>query len=423
MTRIGRAATRVVAAAIALAALVTGLPSGTPGVVAGSPNAVTEWSRIAQDAWSTARPGSSGMVVHALVHIAIHDAVVAIEGGSEPFFGTPPVTRPADADAAVAAAARDVLVARIDGPKEDQVEAAYAAYLAGIADGAAKTNGITVGRAAAAAVLADRVGDGLDDTVPWVQPTPGPGVFEPFPTSPPADVKIARLRPIALESRSQFRPGPPAALTSSTYARDLAEVAALGRADSTVRTAAQTAQARFWSENPFVQWNRTLRELAIARGLDRAETARFMAMTTVSFADGLVACFDAKYRYTWWRPMHAIPRADTDGNPATVADPTWTPLLVVNHPEYPTGHGCTSGAILEAIRAYFGTGNVKLTVSSTAPGAGPARTYRNLNAVRHDVFMARIYGGLHYRSTMETGFELGKHVGRYVTRHHFAALD
>jgi hypothetical protein len=422
MTRQRRPRIATLTAGLMVAALVAGTGGWVPRVAAATPNPITHWNLVSQNANVAGRPGVSGIYVNALVHVAMYDAVVAIEGGAEPFTSSPSVTGPADADAAVAAAARDVLVARVPS-QATTVQAAYDAFLALIPDGAAETNGIAVGQAAAAAVLAERTGDGLDNTVGWVQPATGPGVFEPFPAAPPVEQKFTQIRPIALLSNDQFRPGPPTPLSSDEYAADFNEVKAIGRVDSALRTGKQTETARFWADNPFVQWNRTNRELAVAKGLSRFEAARFLAMVTVANADGLVACFDAKYHYLWWRPLHAIPRAGTDGNGATIADPTWTPLLVVNHPEYPSGHGCASGAVLAAIEAYFGTGKVTITVSSNIAGAGAPRTFTRLNEVRHEIFMARIYGGLHFRSTMGAGFNLGKHVGRYISRNHFAVTD
>jgi hypothetical protein len=346
----------------------------------------------------------------------MYDAVVAIKGGSEPFISSPAVTWPADPNAAVAAAARDVLVTRVPA-QAASVDAQYAAYLGAIADGPPKSHGIAVGQAAAAAVLLDRTGDGFDNEVPWVQPPTGPGVFEPVAPTTPIDVKFGQVRPLVLRSAVQVQPGPPERLRSARYARDFAEVKSLGRATDSDRTPEQTETALFWSENPMVQWNRSLRELAMARGLSLRETARMMAMAIVSSADSLITCWYWKYHYVWWRPVHAIQRADTDGNRATKADPAWQSLLVVNHPEYPSGHGCSTGAIVPALRAFFGTGRVEISISSTVTGT--TRTYARLGDVSKDVFMARIYGGLHFRSTMEAGFDIGKHVTRFVVHHAF----
>lgn len=415
MTRSGRLSRTGMIIVFAMSALVTGAPSAVAHG-AGGPNAVTDWSLISQNAVVVGRPPTSAIYLQAMVHVSMYDAVVAIRGGSKPFISSPPATRPADANAAVAAAARDILVARVPG-QAASVDAQYATYLAGIVDGAAKSNGIAVGKAAAAAVLLDRTGDGFDTEVPWVQPPTGPGVFEPVAPTTPIDVKFGGVRPFVLRSANQVRPGPPERLGSARYARDFAEVKSLGRAADSDRTPEQTETALFWSENPMIQLNRTLRELAIARGLSLRETARMLAMATVALADSLIVCWNWKYKYVWWRPVHAIQRADTDGNGRTTADPAWQSLLVVNHPEYPSGHGCSTGAMVPALQAYFGTDRVRISVSSTVTGT--TRTYARLSRVSKDVFVARIYGGLHFRSTMEAGFGIGEDVARIVARSAF----
>jgi hypothetical protein len=419
MNHVRRLASAVAAVVIALGAILSGAPTSPPVARAAGPNAVTDWSLISQGAVIQGRPATSAIYLQAIVHVAIYDAVVAIEGGAKPFASSPHVARPASTAAAVAAAAHDVLIARA-GAQASQVEAAYTTYLAGISDGAAKDNGLAVGHAAATAVLADRAADHFDAVVPWVQPPTGAGVFEPVAPTTPIDVKLGGVRPFVLNSAVQFRPGPPVALTSAEYAADFAEVKALGRATDSARTTKQTESAMFWSENPMVQWNRTLRELAIARGLGNRDTARLLAMTNVASADSLITCWAAKYSYLRWRPVHAIQRALTDGNPATSPDPAWQSLLVVNHPEYPSGHGCSSGAIVPAISEFFGTNLVPITISSTVTGT--SRMYSNVRAISKDIFMARIYGGLHFRSTMAAGFNLGTHVSRYVLDSTFQAI-
>lgn len=410
-----RAAAVAIAAALIVVLTARG-PVGVQRVAAAGSNAVTDWALISQNAVIVGRPAGSGFYLQAIVLVAINDAVAAVDGGTRPLVGSPPVSRPADADAAVAAAARDVLVARVPG-QAATVQSAYDAYLAGITDGAAKTNGIAVGHAAATAVLADRADDNFDVDPPYVQPTPGPGVFEPVLPTKPVDIKMGDVKPIVLPNAEDFVPGPPPALTSEEYAVDFAEVKALGRKTGSTRTPQQTETALFWSENTVVQLNRTFRELALERGFSRAETARLMTMTFVSGADSVIVCLRAKYHYMLWRPVHAIQRADTDGNPATEPDPEWQSLLVVNHPEYPSGHSCITGAVVPALDAYFGTDRDPITVSSTVTGT--SRTYPSFKAMGRDVFMARIYGGLHYRFTMGEGFNLARHVARYVISHAF----
>jgi PAP2 superfamily len=407
-------------------ALALGAPISTPPAAAAGSNSVTDWSLISQDAVIVGRPAGSAVYLHAIVLIAMHDAVVAVDGGADPLISAPIVTRPADGDAAVAAAAHDVLVARVPA-QAATVQQEYDDYLAAIPDGPAKSNGVAVGQAAAAAVLADRADDRFDQDPDWVQPTPGPGVFEPVLPTKPVDIKLGGVKPIALPRdddgtvADSFLPGPPPSLTSDEYAADFNEVKALGRATGSTRTPEQTETALFWSENTPRQWNRTLRELAISKGFDRVETARLLAMAFVSSADSLIVCFAAKYHYVFWRPVHAIQRADTDGNPATEPDPEWQSRLVVNHPEYPSGHSCASGGVIPALEEFFGTSNVEVTVSSTVTGT--SRTYPSFKAIGRDISAARIYGGLHFRFSMGVGFSLAKHVARHVLTNYFTTNE
>ena len=412
----------VAAATIAVAALGTGAPSASRAAAAG-PNAVIDWSTVSAKAVVIGRPGGSSTYLHAIAIVAIHDAVAAIDGGTSALISSPPVQLPADTDAAVAAAAHDVLVARVPG-QASQVQAAYDSYLAGIADGAAKTNGIAVGQAVAADVLADRADDGFNRDPDWAQPNPGPGVFEPVAPSKPVDIKMGAVKPLVLPMGDDgtvddsFLPGPPIPLTSEEYAADFNEVKALGRKDGSSRTPEQTETALFWAESPVIQWTRTFGDLALARGLDRIETARLFAMTFVASADSLIVCLKAKYRYVFWRPVHAIQRADTDGNPATEPDPEWQSLLVINHPEYPSGHACGTGAIVAALQSYFGTDRVEVMMSSTVTNT--TRTFPGFRAMGRDVFAARIYSGLHFRFSMGVGFSMARHVARYVLANAFA---
>jgi hypothetical protein len=409
----------------AMAAIVTVLVVGATGTSAApsvvtTDNAIVHWSGIAASAIVVGRAPASSAVLGGMVHGAMYDAVAAVEGGLEPF--ATGVTAPpgASADAAVAQAARDVLVARVPG-QAPAVEVAYAAYMASIPDGSAKDAGKAVGTAAAAGMLAMRSGDRFDDVVPYVQAPSGPGVFEPIAATPPVDPKLAFVRPFTYESPSDYRPDGPLELTSKRYARDLAEVQAYGRAVSAVRTPAQTETVRFHTEQTFFQFNRTLRELVDARGLDLRESARLLGYVNVATADTMIACWEAKYHYNFWRPNHAIQRADTDGNPATSPEAGWLPLIVGNHPEYPSGHSCFTGAVTESLRNYFGTKRVPLVITSLAAGAGPPRTYETLDELVLDVENARVWGGLHFRTTMTESAKHFRRIARDVGREYFLA--
>jgi hypothetical protein len=230
------------------------------------------------------------------------------------------------------------------------------------------------------------------------------------------------MRPIALHSASQFRPGGPNALTSQEYADDLNQVEQLGAANSTTRTPAQTAQALFWTDHDIRMWNDGLLRLAAAHGLDLIQTARMLAMVNVAGGDAMIACFDAKYHYWFWRPYQAIPGADTDGNAATTADPNWKPLgATPNFPEYPSAHACHSTAVVAALTAFFGTDNVPMTLDSRITKT--TRSYYRLEEIVKDVDWARVLVGFHFRNSDLQGSALGRKVGRYVANHYFQPVS
>ena len=380
------------------------------------PNAVTHWNLIAQDAIAPGRPPASSEVLMGIVHAAIYDAVVAIEGRYEAFAIRTNATPGASAPAAAAAAAHGTLVGLLPA-QQHALDQHYAAYLGTIADGEPKTSGIEVGKRVASATLGLRQGDGFNNEVPYEQPPPGPGVWEPTAPTPPVDIKLKLVRPLALHSSAQFRPKGPDPLSSKKYARDYDEVARLGRSDSTERTPQQTETARFWAEHTFVQWNRSVRDLAVERDLDLLRSARMLAMTHVATADALIACWEAKFHYGLWRPVHAVTRADTDGNDRTAKDATWTALLGANHPEYPSGHACFTGAVVESLARYFGSDRVRIPVDSTVTGT--TRVYRRLSQTVTDVTGARIYSGLHFRNSMDDGSKLGRQVAGWILRDNF----
>jgi hypothetical protein len=320
----------------------------------------------------------------------------------------------------VATAAHRLLVDLFPGQQAD-LDAAYAASLAGIPEGHRKTDGIAAGEQVGAGFLDLPAIDGLNSTVPYVQPAPGPGVYEPTASATPLGTKLPLVVPLALEAASQFRPDGPSPLTSDQYAADLEQVKALGRLDSTVRTEEQTRIALFWTDHDIPQWNRNLVRLATQRGLGAVQTARMLAMAHVAGSDAMIACFDAKYHYLSWRPLHAIQRADTDGNPETQPDSTWQPLRPTpNHPEYPSAHACHSAAITESLEGFFGTSAVPISLDSLV--TGETRYYNRLRDVVQEVNRARVWAGFHFLNSDQEGRTLGRTVGRFVSRHFFQPL-
>jgi hypothetical protein len=360
-----------------------------------------------------------------IVHAAIYDAAVAIVGGYKPYaikVKAPSGTSPA---AAVATAAHDTLLGLqpqlgLTPAQQAILDGDYAAYVGDVPDGEAKANGIRVGQKVAAAVLALRINDGRERNPTLAdlnRPAAGPGVWDPG-AAPALGLRLPGMRPLALESASQFRPHGPYSLTSDAYAKDFAQVEELGRLDSAARTAAETTDARFWTDHDLRQWNDGMLRLAAARGLNLVKTARMLAMAHVAGGDAMIACFDAKYHYWFWRPYQAIPRADTDGNTNTGGESTWKPLgATPNFPEYPSAHACHSGAVTRALRSFFGTNKVHFSLDSRITGT--TRDYNRLSDVVKDVNRARVLVGFHFFSSDQAGAALGRKVAKYDLNHAF----
>jgi PAP2 superfamily len=369
-------------------------------------------------------PGEAAVYM-GIVHVAIFDAAVAIEGGYRPYVPTPAAPADASPEAAIATAAYDTLTGLQPqlGANQAFLDHDYATYMAAVADGAPKQDGIAVGSQVARSVLATRTNDGRGCSTSVADlglPASAPGVWQPGPGAV-LGLCLPRMRPLALGSASQFRPAGPNALTSQAYADDFNQVKNLGRIDSTSRTPGQTNEARFWTDHDLRQWNDGLLRLAAASRLDLVETARMLAMAHVAGGDAMIACFDAKYHYWFWRPFQAISGAASDGNAATSADPMWLPLgATPNFPEYPSAHACHSTAVIAALDAFFGTDKVAFTLDSRAPNVtARTRTYARLHDVVMDVDWARVLVGFHFRNSDLQGTALGRAVGRYVVQHDF----
>ena len=298
------------------------------------------------------------------------------------------------------------------------VQTAYDAFIATIPAGPARDGGIAVGAAAAAGMLALRTGDHFDDVVPYVQPPLGPGVFQPIAPTPPVDTKLPYVRPFTFSVPFQYRPDAPYDLTSKRYAEDVAEVQAYGRTVSAVRIPQQTETVRFYTDHTYKQYSRVMRDLVNTEGLNLRESARLLGYTWVAVADTMIACWEAKYHFMFWRPNQAIGLADADGNPATSPEVGWTPLVTGNHPEYPSGHSCFTAAVSTSLNEYFGKKNLPpIVVNSTTTGT--TRTYGKIKDWVADVENARVWGGLHYRATVT---ETSKHfprIARDVAKEYF----
>jgi len=420
--------------------------ASTVEVAAASPDAVLQWNQNAGDAAVAACISPAPNPLHesrmyAMMHLAIHDALNAIELHSSPYAYRPQALHPnASPEAAVAGAARDVLVPLIQQltPPFDNaaciqaavagVEADYTAALAAIPGGAAKTEGIALGQAAAAAIIALRTGDGSDTplldfnypqgTQPgeyrFTSPDTAPFVFAPG---------WADVTPFVLKDSSQFRPGKPLRIDSKKYAADFNEVKSLGGDGVTTpsaRTPEQTQIALFWVESSPLAWNRLARAVSAGQQLDLWQNARLFGLLNMAMADGYIGSFEAKRFYNFWRPITAIRLAATDGNPDTAADPTWTPLretpVITDHD---SGHSVEGGAAAAVLAGFFGTDHIGFTVCSMTLDPGSTcvdpspvlRTFSSFSQAANENGESRILVGFHFRRAVEEGIQHGGKIG------------
>jgi membrane-associated phospholipid phosphatase len=320
-------------------------------------------------------------------------------------------------DAAAIEAGRATLTALYPGFTGELAQLANG-QLATIPDGADKLHGIQVGDAIAAKVLDLRANDGSAVTPPPFTPGNQPGNYRTtppnFPT--PAFTNWGQVTPFVLKSGSQFRPEPPPALSSATYAQAFNEVKSLGQNTSTTRTAEQTIIGKFWAPPIWNTWNVIAENAALAHHTNLERTARLFAVLNLSFADSAISMYDAKYHYQLWRPITAIRLADTDGNPATVADPNWTALAnTAADPSYPGAHSTISAAGATVLAAYFGNRDQIQVTSSALPGT--VRAFDSYSDVATEAGLSRIFAGQHFRFDHVEGLELGHDVAQFVLRH------
>jgi hypothetical protein len=347
----------------------------------------------------------------AMVHVAMFDAVNSIEPKYRPYHSRVPASPSASKEAAAAAAAGAVLAAAHPDTAA-QTNELLAAYLGGLPDGPSKEEGISIGRAAATKILEARAEDG-SATPDAYRPRTPPGVYVPTPSmwAP----MWSNVKPFAMTGAAQFRPPPPVALTSPEWAADYNEIKALGRFDSKERTPDQTEAARFWLSVGGDVYYPLVRSIAAAKELGTVDAARLFALVAVARADSLIAVFDAKYHYDFWRPITAIRHGDNDGNPGTERDPTWRPIAdTPMHPEYPCAHCIAAASMCTVIEAVIGThelAEVAMT-SKTAPGV--TRRWTNLRQFVDEVSNARIWAGFHYRTSAKVGQQMGRQIGEHV---------
>jgi hypothetical protein len=391
---------------------------------------VLAWNQVfVETLIATGTANSSSQRLGAIVHTAIFDAYNGIEGRYTPIFvqnvdGNGERLAPPGASrrAAVIAAAYTALVGLFPA-RETQLTERYAASLAALSDdggdgGRSRERGIAWGTRVAQAVLAWRVTDGFTGTYPAF--TGGTAVGEWRPIAPPTSMSaqgLAFTAPFVVESNTQFRPAPPRALSSDTYTQDFDAVKALGRRTGSTRTEAQTALAPFWEGNATVHWNQAANQIAGASQLSMSDSNRLLAVLNIAMADTAFTIWSAKRFYgadpaqVTWRPLTAITLAGTDGNQATAPDPDWLPLVATpSHPEYPAGHPALNGAAATVLLSHFADVQSFALTTSGQPG----RTYGDISQARADGNNARVWGGMHYPSTVAISDAVGQAIAEYV---------
>ena len=382
-------------------------------------NVITDWDEKALAAVAPLASVPSPYTPYAayrmmgIVHAAMFDAVNSIDRRYRPYLVQLPAD-PATSKEAAAASAAAAVLATIDGKTAGEMKVALASYLAAIPDGNAKSDGVRLGEAVAAKVVAARARDGSDAADDY-RPRTAPGVYVPTPIM--RGPMWPRVKPFALASPSQFRPGPPVALESKEWAADFNEIKAYGERKSEKRTAQQTETARFWLVAGPVAYHPFVRELVTAKQMGVAESARFMALAAIAINDALVGVLDAKYHYNFWRPVTAIRNGDIDGNPATDREPTWQPIAdTPMHPEYPCAHCALSGSVAGVVKAALGSVDIpEIAVASpTAPGV--THRWTSMTAFTDEVAHARIWAGFHYRFSTRVGTDMGLTIGQHVVK-------
>ena len=385
-------------------------------------NVVADWNAIG----STTVIANAGKIPPASTiwftysSLAMYDAVNAITGDYEPFYYRVAGPSNASIDAAAVAAAHRILVNYFPS-QQTALDTQFTASLAAImASADAKTAGVAVGEAAAMALISARSGDGLEANVTYT-PGSGPGAWIPTPPAfaAPAVPWLGQMRPFTMKAADDYLPDPPKALSSEIWSRDYNLTRNYGGTNSTVRSAAEGESGIFWTEHTGAQFARAFNNLVTNNNLGTADAARLMAMLWTGVADSAIGCFNAKYKYGFWRPITAIPAGG--GNADTVADPSWVSLATTpNHPEYPAAHGCLTGAASTLIADFFGTTRVHILTDSLAFSDGVHQhVFEDTRDLMDEVFWARMYAGFHFYHSLEAGRTLGQTVAAGVVRNHF----
>jgi len=376
-------------------------------------DAILDWNVKSEALITESKLGTPPAIrVMAVVQTAAYDAVNSITQRYPE--SAPRLEMPnASVDAAVAAAHRATLVKLIPG-QQKTIDAAYHEALAEIPDGPARAAGIAAGEKAAAAVLAQRAYDGAAPAEPY-RPHAQPGAY--VPTVAPAVSDWPQRTPWLMASAAQFRPAPPPALTSEAWARDYNEVKALGGKVSVKRSAEQTEIARFWEYSLPGIYHGVVRSVASAPGREITQNARLFAAVAQAMDDGMIGVFDAKYHYNFWRPTTAIRNGDIDGNERTERDASWVSFIDSPlHPEYPSAHAILASAVGAVLQAEFGGGPTPVLATASPTAKGETRRWASVGAFTREVAEARVYEGVHYRTSTEVGVAMGARIGELAVK-------
>jgi hypothetical protein len=387
-----------------------------------STDAVMDWNAIMQTTVTGAIPNPFIQArAGAIVQVAVFEAVNAIIGDYEPYLGSISAPPGASPEAAAVAAAHRTLVTLIPGSAMT-LDGLRADSLSMIPDGQSKDDGIAVGEAAAAAVLALRSTDGAAGAgaVPYA-PGTDPGDWQPTPPAFAAALLPGwgQVTPFGMLDGSQFRLNPPPPINSSKFARDYNEVKMVGAVNNTDRPQDRTDVARFYAvATPVHLFNWAARQVILAQGKTPSENARTFALLAMAICDASIATFDTKYFYSYWRPVTAIRAGDTDDNHKTDPDPNWLPLIATPpFPSYPSAHGTLSGAARTMLEHIYGKSGHSITL--THPGVpGIVLNYSSWKQITDDISDARVYGGIHYRFDQTAGARQGRRVAKYILQHY-----
>lgn len=419
--RISRASV-LIASALLASSPTFAVPGVAVTVPASATNAVSAWHDIAAATYNGKGSGNTTdeevrpvmQADLATVALAMYDAACAIDGRYQPYAVMPRAPAAgASIDAAIGAAAHGVLRGLFPN-RAEHYHAAYDKFIAALPAGPGRDKGVALGAEVAASMLARRAKDGRATAMAPFAPHSELGKYR-------GSIAILRyapaIKPFTLDRVDQFRPGPPPALASAAYAADFNETKALGGANSTIRTAAQSKAALFHTEVPWTGLTRNFGRLARSSA-NPADAARLLAAAYTINADVTLACFEAKYFYNAWRPYTAIAEAHLDGNPATEPEAGWqSSQHTPEHPEYPAAHSCIAGGLATLLRHYYGTSQVRFTFDSTATNT--TRTYPDLDSFMREGAEARIAGGMHFRFSTVAGQKLGADVAAWALRKHF----